>query len=254
MIIAIYILTGIFVLLFVYMSYVAQTERNEQREQMEKDTRIIELTSAGSDDENDSEGCHLHAKSVEVSSVDTTIYKDSEGNILDPNKYNLYIVDGNSMKLCGICDKDLIFSTRNFNIAEVEEFPIILVINKKHIKLDHPASKIRRTWDHVTFKDKHSLIEALKNVLKSENFQEIRILPEYPGDDEVLKDFEDVRLKRYIDEYINCDNPNDVDRDIVISSTLNTKKNVIHFSIHPVNKIAGEVIASFDMSNKQIHE
>ena len=254
MIIAIYILTGLFILLFGFMCYVAQTERNEQRERMEKDTRTIELTSAGSDDESDSEGCHLHAKSVEVSSVDTTIYKDDEGKILDPNQYNLYIVDGNSMRLCGIFDKDLVFSTRDFNISDVKEFPIILVINKKHLKLDYPASKIRRTWDHVTFTDKDSLIETLKKILKSVNFQEIRILPEYPGDDEVLKDFEDKRLKRYMDEYIECENPNDVDRDIVISSTLNTKKNVIHFSIHPVNKISGEVIASFDMSNKDIHE
>lgn len=254
MILAIYILSGLFIVLFGYMCFVAQTERNEQREQMENDTRTIELTSAGSDDENDSEGCHLHAKSVEVSSIDTTIYKDDEGNILDPNQYDLYIVDGNSMRLCGIYDKDLIFSTRDFNISDVDEFPIVLVINKKHVKQNCPASKIRRTWAHVTYRDKDSLINELKKILVSENFQEIRILPEYPCDDEVLKDFIGERLQPYVAEYIDCKNPNDFDKDIIISTTLNTRKNIIHFSIHPVNKISGEVIASFDMSNKQIHE
>ena len=76
MIIAIYILTGLFILLFGFMCYVAHTERNEQRERMEKDTRSIELTSSG-DDESDSEDYH-YAKSVEVSSVDTIIHKDDE--------------------------------------------------------------------------------------------------------------------------------------------------------------------------------
>lgn len=254
MTLAIYILSGLFIVTFCYMCYVAQTKRNEQREKMENDTRTIELTSAGSDYHNDNEGCHFHEKSeVEVSSIDTTVYKDELGNILDPNKYNLYIVDGNSMKLCGIYDKDLIFSTKNFNISDIKEFPVILVINKKHIKQNCPTSKVRRTWAHVTYRDNNTLIEALKKVLMSDNFQEIRILPEYPGDDEILKDFVDERLRLYVEEYIKCENPNDFDKDIIISSTLNTKKNVIHFSIHPVNKISGQVIASFDMSNKQIH-
>ena len=51
MIIAIYILTGLLIIILGFMCYVAHTERNEQREWMEKDTRTIELTSSGDDDE-----------------------------------------------------------------------------------------------------------------------------------------------------------------------------------------------------------
>lgn len=248
MLVAIYILLIVFICLFALTCYVAQTERHKQRVQMENDTRTVELTSAGSND-----GCHLYAKSVEVTSIDTTIYKDSSGEVLDPNDYNLYIVDGNSMRLCGIYDKDLIFCTRDFSISDIKDFPVILVINKKHLKENCPDSKIRRTWAHVNYSNKDSLIKEIKKILQSDNFQEIRVLPEYTGDDEILKDFVDERLNRYVKEYIDCENPNGVDRDIIISSTLNTERNIIHFSIHPVNKIAGEVVASFDMSNKQIH-
>ncbi|MDE6226365.1 MAG: hypothetical protein K2M63_02475 [Muribaculaceae bacterium] len=247
MVTTIIILATVLLLLLAYMCFVTHTDRAKMRTQMTKQLRQIDLASAGSDED----GCHLRKRSVEVSSVDTTLYTDGAGNVLNPDDYNLFIVDGNSMRLCGIYDKNLIFVTKTLNITEVNNFPIILVLNKKNVRDDRPAFKIRRTWAHISFSDDRAIMEVLSSILCSEPFQEIRNLAEYPGDDVIIEDFQKTRLVHYKAQYIDCENPNRADRDIIISSTLETSNNRIHFSIHPISRISGEVIASFDMSNDQ---
>lgn len=243
-----------FVLLFIIMCFIAQTERDKARERMRTEAqgsfREVTLAAAGGKD-----GCHSSAKKINVAAekIDLIQYKDAQGNILTSDKYKRFIVDGNSMRLCGIYHNDLIFATRGIVLDDNTQFPIILVIQKNEITPDFPDYKIRRTWRKTRFIDDKTLLEEVSNILQSDAFQRVRNLPEYPGDDAILEDFENTRLTQYKDDFIDCDNPNEVDKEIILSTTLDTSDNDrIHFSIHPYNKVFGKVVASFKLNEDEI--
>ncbi len=243
-----------FVMLFSYMCFIAQTERNKARERMKREVqgkyREITLAAAGGEG-----GCHSSAKAINVAAakIDLTQYKDAYGNILNSDDYKRFIVDGYSMKLCGINHNDLIFVTNGFDFNKDITFPVILVIQKNIIKPDYPDYKIRRTWLHTKYKDDKTILDDVANLIKSGIFQQVRNLPEYPGDDAILEDFKNEKLKQYKSDSISIDNPNETDKDIIISTTLDTSEKdtsengKIRFSIHLTTKVFGKVVASFKL-------
>lgn len=251
MTILLYILISLFVLLFLFIAFLAFFKRREERAQIVseayKNIRQLSLAVAGSD-----EGCHKSARTASVRGLEYTLYQDSKGNDLNPTDYELYIVDGESMQFCGIHNNDLLFSTKGYIFNKSSDFPMVLVIRKNHITDDCPAYKIRRAWCIANYDD--DLLKVIKRLLQSDKFQQIRRLNSYDDDNAVIQDFENTRLKRYVEEFVNCKNPNEKDKEVVISTTYHTKDKQIRLSIHPITKVMGQVVASFPLSEDQLVE
>ena len=60
-------------------------------------------------------------------------------------------------------------------------------------------------------------------------------------------DFFNNRLAKYVQDYPTCKNVKDSNNIAVISTTLDTKQNIVHFSIHPYRCVKGEVKYSFGL-------
>lgn len=246
--IIIYILISIFACIFLYVAILSFVKRNEARkhivEEAYKEIKILKWAVAGSDD-----GCHKSAQTVSVRGVEYTLYKDANGKDINPDDYDLYIVDGESMQFCGIHNNNLIFATKGYSFDKSSVFPMVLVIRKNRIENDKPAYKIRRAWYIANYND--GLMDVAKNLLQSDKFQKIRRLHDYDGDTAVLHDFEE-SIEKYEKDYINLDNPNEKDKEVVISTTYRTREQKIRLSIHPITKVMGKVVASFPLSEKQL--
>jgi len=198
----------------------------------------VPVALAGSDDDS-----KVVPASVKLINLQYVKFEDKHGKPLNPDDYNPYVVSGRSMQFCGILDNDLIFTTKKIDDIARLEFPSVLVLEKTGVGQDGPRFKIRRSWMLTDYSD--NLLDTVKELLAEDKFQEIRRLSQYDGDEALLKDFEETRLRRYKDSYIDVKAPNPRDRKIIVSTTYHTKEGKIRFSIHPVDTIRGKVIASF---------
>lgn len=233
------------ILLFSLLGYIAYHTRIVRKaaylELLSKKTTVY-TACAGSDNEDE-----IIPSQKEIQSLEHKIFKDKNGNIFNSNEFLHYIVQGESMQFCGIHNNDIIFADANFKIKDNIAFPVILVLRKHHLKGEDKAQyKIRRTWIHYNYVSKDDLVNIVETkIIPSEAFQEIRQLDTYDGDAALIQDLKDKRIQIYEDEYINCGNPNENDREIIISTTFHTKERKIRFSIHPTSIVVGKVVASF---------
>lgn len=205
----------------------------------------VETACAGSDE------LTLMPVTKPIRALEIDTFKDKNGNILDPDNYRPFIVQGESMQFCGIRHNNLIFTDINFNIEDYNTvFPVVLVLLRSKVLGDRPQYKIRRTWKVTKYTNDENLLLEISQIINSSSFQEIRNLDVYDGDSAVINDFNQTRLPLYKREYVECDNPNVSDKEIVISTTYHTSERVIRFSLHPKSMIVGRVIASFDVPIK----
>lgn len=193
------------------------------------------------------------AQEVKSISVERNTFYDKNGNRVNPNDYLHFVVSGNSMQFCGINDKDLLFVAKGFRIVNLTDFPYILVLKNINSTDNSVEYKIRRAWGISTYGDDR--FEAdVRAIMGSEIFEEIKQLkgkdgvPAYRGDESVINDFLKNRLPAYERKYIDCDNPNEWNRTVIISTTFDTDDNFIHFSIHPIANIVGIVKESYTVS------
>lgn len=244
MMLVIYILIAVFVLLFTFTVVVTVVARRRERRRIIdnalKKCRVLNLAAAGSEKVD-----YKTKQVIGVYGLDLTQYKDSQGRVLDPDDYNLFIVDGESMQFCGIHNNDLIFSTKTFVADTTDSFPAVLVVRKNHVIEDYPAYKVRRAWGVINYDS--DPVKTVRNLLQSDEFRQVKYLSEYPGDEIIMEDFITLRLPRYENEFIKCPVPDVKDRTVIISTTYNTEKKKIHFSIHPISRVVGKVIASFQL-------
>lgn len=239
------ILTSIGIILIIGLfCYIAKTTVKERKrvyiEMLNKKTTVF-FALAGSED-----SVRIPAKR-EIQAIEVNAFKNKRGEYLNPDNYKHFLVHGNSMKFCGIHDGDLIFVDASFHINAYDDFPCVLLLHRNRVKTDSPKYKIRRTWIKTTYTTKENLIEEVKNIMESQDFQQIRQLELYDGDDNMISDMIDCRIPVYERGYINCKDVNDFDRNIIISTTFHTKENKIRFSVHPASLIVGRVIASFQI-------
>lgn len=191
---------------------------------------------------------------VESVSVHHNTFLGKQGEVLDPDEYYQFVVEGNSMRFCNIFDKDLIFVAKGFRIVQLKKFPYILVIKKHRAIVGESSYKVRRAWSVVRY-DSDRFMADLKSIMRSDAFQEIKQLADdngksvYPGDSEIARDFKEKRLPRYEKDYIDVQDPDEWNKSVVISTTFDTKERYIHFSIHPIAQIVGIVKGSFSVQN-----
>lgn len=190
------------------------------------------------------------AKSV---SVEFNRFFNKDKKQLNPKDYLQFVVEGDSMQFSGIRNKDLLFVSKNFRLSDLKKFPDILVLRDLFAKPGESKYKVRRAWGVAQYEEDRFENEVRK-IMASDAFKKLKkCLCEdgslaYKGDEAVVKDFLDKRLPTYEKNYINCDNPNALNKTVVISTTFNTITKDIHFSIHPIANIVGIVKESYTVN------
>lgn len=216
----------------------------------ENKPKTVKYALAGDEHDNGHHGCHKFETTLY--GLKTFRFEDANGNPLELEKHDLYVADGGSMKFCGINPNDLVFAKRLSFESEIH-FPLILILKKRTETKGEPNFKIRRAWRRTTYVSDEELLKVIEELLKSEEFLGMKDKKEYLGDDWIIEDFKKTRLSNYHTNYLDKTNCPDKDKDIIISSTLNTKDNEIHLSIHPIGCVVGKVVASFTLP-KEVFE
>lgn len=191
------------------------------------------------------------AKSV---SVEFNRFYGKDGKIMDPSDYEQFVAEGNSMQFCGIHDKDLLFVAKGFRIVQLKDYPYILVLRNTDAKPEKSQYKVRRAWGVAHYEGNDRFEKAVRKIMSSNAFKEIKSLKgkdgnsAYKGDEQVVEDFLTNRLPVYEKKYIDCPNPDEWNKSVVISTTFDTDDKYIHFSIHPIANIVGIVNGSYTVN------
>lgn len=177
-------------------------------------------------------------------SIDINHFYTPEGFEINPKVYRQFVVTGNSMSLCGIFDKNLLFVSKKNSTNDLIDFPKILVIKRRDAHPNEIQYKVRRAWKKCAITDDLSTI--LNQIIESTNFKNVLSADECPTKKTLIKDFFDIRLKRYKENFPDAENENSEFHDIVISTTWHTdNEKGVRFSIHPIKDIVGVVEYSF---------
>lgn len=231
----------LFIGLFVYLLV---DTINKRRKAM-KDLKAYDVACAGS-----THGGVGEVEKIESSILLTDEFLDYEGKTINVDDYLQFIVSGESMKLSGIHDKDIVFVPKEYSCGS-ETLPSVFVLKKEHPEEGEAKYKIRRGWKIVQWQeDKKAYDSILQSIMSTEKFDSIKKNEAYPGDEEIIKDFKEKRLKRYEEEHELEDRGL-----ILISTTLHLnnpddpKDDEIDFSIHPVDLIVGRISFSYSSCN-----
>ena len=226
--------------------YRANRAANKNRNEVQRDivnkapTNIPQkeyyVACAGSKESN---AC-TKASAIDINSCDLL---DSEGKPLNLSSYHCYIVHGDSMKYAGINDNDFILVPKGFNIDSLKSLPEILVIKYREQCADKPLFKVRRAWYQGSIED--DLEKAAKSILAMPKFNRLIQQDGYKGIEWMIDDLIRNRLVDYKSAYFSQGVCPDEYKQIVISTTFDSVKREIHFSIHPISLIVGNVAESY---------
>lgn len=227
------IIAGILFYLFVLFY---SLHRLIKRRQKAYDRHFSEYltVSAGNPEDGEKE----HTRSLSTSG---TAFCDEKNVPLRTQDYDTYVVRGESMTLCGIRDRDIIFVRKGFKPSTLPTvtFPEAFVIRRSARKPGEPLYKLRRTW-RTFLPASENVQQAIREIMESDSFRRVRDERNaYPGDAEMLNDFKENRLPQYVRDF--PDNP-----PAVISTTL--KHGRLHFSIHPQQSLKGKVDYAFTVN------
>lgn len=179
---------------------------------------------------------------------------NSDGQKIEYDEYRKFSVAGWSMLLTGIQDGDLLF-VKPYGSESDMIFPCVVVVEREHFsRFDRNTAhyKVRRSWAvcHMGGEDLNQLLDRIisssefKGLINESGGRNCFMSPE-----DMKKDFFDTRLRKYLLDYPQCKQAEDKNNVAVISTTLDTKRNVVHFSIHPYRCIVGEVLYSFGLQD-----
>ncbi|MBD5287193.1 MAG: hypothetical protein HDS27_06670 [Bacteroides sp.] len=164
---------------------------------------------------------------------------NSDGKPLKLSLYNCYVVHGDSMKYAGINDNDLILVPTDFSLDSLKSFPEILVIRYREKKENKPLYKVRRVWYRGSIED--DLLKVAQSIMEMPKFTRLTQQEGYKGPEWMIKDLLEKRLVDYKNTYFKGDECQDQFKEIIVSTTFDTAKKEIHFSIHPTALIVGNV-------------
>lgn len=235
------IIIAILVLAFIAIYGLLFFKMIKAREEAYGKTLCYEVVCAG----DYKKGVKAIKKSV---SITDNKFLDYEGKALDTNKYDHYIVAGNSMKLCGVNEGDILFVPKDFTTSQLRKnLPQILVIKRRNAQKEEAKYKVRHTWIICNINEDFStLLLSLKDI---PSFKSLLNTPECDGLDKMIEDFLENRLLKYKEHYPDCNNANSIYHEVVVSTTLHTDSNCIRFSVHPTVLIKGIVQYSFTVKD-----
>lgn len=215
-----------------------------------KKTTVCSTACAGSE--------HLNTpKEMGIVDLYNMEFYDENGKQINLKEYECVIACGKSMLLGGIEDEDLLFVKPVENVGDLQ-FPSVLIIKrdefskKNAIKYnDYAENKVRRSWSLCDM-SKENPVDVMKRCMQMVEYIKLseQYSDKFPPAEDLVKDFER-RVKIYKVNYNTCENIGDVNQMAVISTTYDTQKQIVHFSIHPVKDIKGEVHYSFHILAKK---
>ena len=213
-------------------------------------TTVCSTACAGSE--------HLNTpKELGVVDLDKYNFLDENSKPINIKEYNCIVACGWSMLLGGIDDNDLLLVKPVENVGDLC-FPSVLIIERDEFSRknainynDYAENKVRRSWSLCDM-GKENPVDVMKRCMEMEKYRELseKYSDKFPTVDRITKDFEN-RVKIYKDNYSTCENVGDEHQMAVISTTYDTQRQIVHFSIHPVKDIKGEVYYSFHISAKK---
>ena len=182
---------------------------------------------------------------------------------LQDKRYVRYIVSGYSMLLANIHTNDIVLADAQTKLTKDSKFPCVVVLKRDEKALSRAAEekdfakfKLRRAWTVCTIKDVKDNGEKILDAILSMN--EYTSLKESNGEkfmthNEIKKDFYEYRMKKYKEDYPQCEAPSSSYFQIVISTTFHANPatrhpetfNKVTFSIHPLILVQGIVKKSF---------
>lgn len=181
--------------------------------------------------------------------------EDASSN--DKKNIECFITAGRSMLLGGIENNDLVIVDRTDKSSELM-LPAIVVLRRDENAIakalmvgDRAEYKIRRSWTKCNLgQSDEEIIEIVKNIIKSDKFKELKSKDEdkFPSESDLIEDFKE-RLNCYRKEHTNCNNKNNNNYFALLSTTLDTSQNKVHFSIHSYNMLIGKVISAYKISD-----
>lgn len=187
---------------------------------------------------------------TKVSAIDIQLcnFFDSDGNPLTLSLYNCYVVHGDSMKYVGIRDNDFIFVPIDFNMDSLDSFPEILVIRYRQPKEGKPLYKVRRAWYKGSIND--DLMKVAEDIMDTKKFTKLIQQEGYKGKEWMIGDLIGKRLEDYKSTYFKEGECPEQYKSIVISTTFDTVRKEIHFSIHPTSLVVGTVEESYTVQSR----
>lgn len=193
-------------------------------------------------------------KNIRIGGVDWNEFCDENETPINKDDYRQFFVRGNSMLLGGISDRDLVFVQR-YSCKKLDvSNPCIAVLKrgKEDLKKrqdvgDNAEYKIRRMWiecDMSLSNDdfKRKILEII-NCAKFKKLQS-EDPSKFPDEKKLIDEFMG-RLNLYKENYKGCCDKNNDNFDVVISTTLETQIQEVHFSIHSRKMVVGEVKYAF---------
>ena len=220
-------------------------------QKQKRNSPILAVACAGS------EKCNT-PKAFRITNLSGQVFKDKEGYDIKVQDYVRCITVGNSMLLGGIKDRDIIFIKKDINVAECE-FPVILVLQREPAAMEKALSlyndkaelKIRRTWRICSLNlSDEEILSQVKDIIESPKFGQIRQIDETKFADTqwMIEDIK-ARITRYRTEHIGCENVGNKDSVALLSTTYDTIQERVHFSIHSIKNVIGEVKYAFGSNN-----
>ena len=150
------------------------------------------------------------------------------------------------MKYAGINGNDFILVPKDIKFDSLKSFPEILVIRYREQNENKPLFKVRRAWYRGSIED--DLMKAAQSIMEMPKFNRLTQQEGYKGTQWMIRDLLEKRLVDYKHTYFKEGECPEQYKQIVISTTFDTVKKEIHFSIHPVSLIVGNVEESYTIS------
>ena len=204
---------------------------------------------------------HIHLgipKDKEFLNLDLDGFRDVNGNTLDIEKSLCFSISGKSMLLAGIEDNDILFTDSVSPNSKIT-FPCVTVIKRDHTSQcdvftqgNMPQYKVRRSWGEyeITSWDEHNILKVLDEISTMSEFVKLLEMSSsicLMDSKEMKQDFIERRWPAYKKNYPDCQQCNNINSRVVISTTLDIKENKVHFSIHPRRCLVGVATNSFSV-------
>lgn len=184
-------------------------------------------------------------KKVSAVDIEACNFCDSEGKPLNLSLYECYVVHGDSMKYAGINDGDFILVGKDFSVESLTSFPEILVLRYRETEDGKPLYKVRRAWYMGTIED--NLRDIAEKIMNMPKFAKLKNQEGFKGEQWMVEDLTTNRYSEYQKSYFKDGICPDSYKQIIISTTFDTVKKEIHFSIHPISLIVGIVKESYSV-------
>lgn len=168
-----------------------------------------------------------------------------------------FIIAGWSMLLGGIENNDLVVVDKVKKFEDLK-LPAIVVLKREPIAIekallvgDKAKYKVRRSWTKCSLNQSdEEILKIVQNIIQSDKFNELKSIDEtkFPPSFDLIEDFKE-RLACYKKEHEDCKEKNNENHLALISTTLDTTLNKVHFSIHSCKMLIGKVRSAYQISD-----